>query len=119
MGLTYVRAKLSNPADPQRSMKRKLLVDSGAFYSVISKRVLEHLGIHPYTRETFTLADGSRIHRDVGGVLFTIDGHTALSPVIFGERGDTALIGVLVLEALGLTIDPRTGRLKRVPLLLV
>lgn len=119
MGLTYIIAQISHVQKPAIQVKKKLLVDSGAFYSVVPAQVLKKLGVRPYTRETFTLADGMQIDRDVGVVLFRVNGHVGSTPVIFGERTDTPLLGVLALEAMGLTLDPRTGKLKKIPLLLV
>jgi hypothetical protein len=54
----------------------------------------------------FTLADGSTVRRDIGECHLTLsqgDGHT---PVILGEPGDQALLGVVTLEELGLVFDP-------------
>jgi hypothetical protein len=47
---------------------------------------------------TFALADGTLIDRDVSECHITLpqgDGHT---PVILGEAGDEALLGVVTLE---------------------
>lgn len=95
------------------------MADSGALYSIVPKGVLKAIGVRPYATETFTLADGSTIKRDVGNVFLRINGRQAPSPVIFGERGDGLLLGVIALESLGLTIDPRTGKLRSTPLFLM
>jgi len=52
------------------------------------------------------LADGSTIERDVSECHVALahgDGHT---PVILGEPGDEALLGVVTLEILGLVLHP-------------
>src|SRR5437870_758943 len=119
MGITYVNVSIANPANPARSRRKKLLADSGALYSIIPKEILRAIGIKPYGSETFTLADGSDIQRDVGTAFLRINGRKASSPVIFGEKNEGALLGVIALESLGFSIDPRTGKLKPTPLFLM
>ena len=119
MGLTYVNVSIANPINPKRLKRKKLLADSGALYSIIPKQILRSIRIRPYATETFTLADGSTITREVGAVFLGINGRKAPSPVIFGEKNDGALLGVIALESLGFTIDPRTGKLKPTPLFLM
>ena len=38
--------------------------------------------------------------------------------MIFGEEGDSTLLGVLTLEALGLMLDPLRRELKPLPMML-
>jgi len=119
MGITYVNVSIANPTNPARSKRKRLLADSGTLYSIIPKEVLRAVGIKPYGSETFTLADGSEIERDVGTVFLRINGRKAPSPVIFGEKKDVALLGVIALESLGFSIEPRTGKLRPTPLFLM
>jgi aspartyl protease family protein len=119
MGITYVTVSITNPANLARSRRKKLLADSGALHSIIPKQLLRSVGIKPYGRETFPLGDGSDIQRDVGTAFLHIKGRKAPSPVIFGEKSDGALLGVIALESLGFSIDPRTGKLRPTPLFLM
>ena len=119
MGLTYVNVSIANPSNLKRARKKKLLADSGALYSIVPKEVLRAIGIRPYGSGTFTLADGSTIRRQVGNAFLQIDGRQALTPVIFGEKGDGSLLGEIALESLGFSIHPRTGKLRSAPLLLM
>ena len=118
MGLTYLEADISNPAKPKRRMRVEFLIDTGALYSVIPGSVLRSLGIRPHSRRTFILADGSKVTRRIGGVLFRFDGRKGESPVIFGQRGDSVLMGSVSLEALGLMIDPLKRELRPLPMML-
>ena len=118
MGLTYVNVTIANPTNLKRKRRRKLLADSGALDTIVPKEVLKAVGVKPYGTETFTLADGSTIRREVGNAFLQIDGRQAPSPVIFGEKGDGPLLGVIALESLGFTINPRTGKLVSSPLFL-
>jgi predicted aspartyl protease len=89
-----------------------MLVDSGAYSSVVPAPILRDLGVRPSGTDVFTLADGRRIRRRVGAVWFRIGQRRAASNVIFGHRGDETLLGVVALEELRLTLDPRAGQLR-------
>ena len=118
MGLTYVQASIANPARPRRSARLKFLVDSGALYSVVPTPVLRRLGIKPGKTKSFILADGTEIKRSLGQALFRMNGDEAASPVIFGEEGDSTLLGSVSLEALGLMLDPFKRELRPLPMIL-
>ena len=118
MGLTHIEASISNPAKPKRSVRLSFLVDSGALYSVVPASVLRKLGVKAHSRHVFTLADGSRITRRMGDVLFRLDGRQGASPVIFGEKDDSTLLGSVSLEALGFLLDPLKRELRPLPMLL-
>jgi clan AA aspartic protease len=120
MGVLSVRVQVANPSNGEHAIEQELLVDTGAYMSVLPRAVLEQLGIRPVTRRPFGLADGkTRIERDVGGALFTYGEYAGVSPVVFGEESDKSLLGVLTLEALGLTVDPVKGELKPVEMFLL
>jgi predicted aspartyl protease len=118
MGLTYIEATIANPARPRRQTRLKFLVDSGALYSVVPAPRLRRLGIKPGRRKSFILADGTEIKRSLGQALFRMNGEEAASPVIFGEEGDSVLLGSVSLEALGFILDPLKRVLRPLPLLL-
>lgn len=118
MGLTHIKARITNPANPRKSADVQFLVDSGAAYSVVPAAMLKRLGIRPSSKRTFILADGSSVERKMGNALFRLDGHEGASPVIFGEKDDSTLLGVVSLEALGMILDPLKRELRPLPMLL-
>lgn len=118
MGLTYIEASIANPARPRRSARVKFLVDSGAQYSVVPVPVLRHLGIKRGKTKTFILTDGTEIKRSLGEARFSLDGEEGTSPVIFGEEGDSTLLGGISLEVLGFMLDPFKRELRPLPMLL-
>lgn len=118
MGFTYASLEVVSPAQRERSVRLRLLVDSGAFYSVIPKTVLLKLGIEPEKKERFKLVNGKMIYRRVGNVLFRLGNRLRAAPVIFGEKGDRRLLGVVALEALGMQLDPVHKRLRPTEMLL-
>jgi predicted aspartyl protease len=118
MALTYIRASIANPARPQRSARVKLLVDSGALYSVVPASVLRRLGIKPGRRKSFILADGTVAKRPLGQALFRLIEEEVASPVIFGAAGDSILLGSVSPGALGLMLDPLQRELRPLPMML-
>ena len=106
MGLTTIDAKVFNPADPSRKVELNFTVDSGAGYSVVPAAALQHLGIEPHTTKRFYLANGDGIERRMGIAGFEYLGEVTAAPVIFGEEGDSALMGVTTLEGFGFVLDP-------------
>lgn len=118
MGLTVLSIEIGNPANPSVTERLEFLVDSGAVYSVVPTPVLVKLGIQPLTEETFRLADGSKITRKKGGALFKYGDRIGVADVIFGEEGDSVLLGAFTLEALGLSLDPLRRELKELPMIL-
>ncbi len=118
MALTHISVRIGNPARPTRFAHVKFLVDSGAIYSVVPARTLERLGVKPHSRRTFLLADGSEMTRQMGDAVFRLDGRQGASPVIFGEKGDHALLGAVTLESLGMLLDPLRRELRPLPMVL-
>jgi clan AA aspartic protease len=118
MGLTYIQGTIVNPARPRRSARLKFLVDSGALYSVVPGTLLRRLGIKPGSTRSFILADGTQVKRSIGQALFRIHGDEGASPVIFGEEGDSVLLGSVSLEALGFMLDPLKRELRPLPMVL-
>jgi predicted aspartyl protease len=118
MGLTVLMVEVGSPAMPDVTEKLDFLIDSGAIYSVVPTPVLERLGIKPFTEQEFRLADGSKIVRKKGGALFKHGDRIGVADVIFGEEGDSQLLGAFTLESLGLALDPLRRELKPLPMIL-
>jgi len=118
MGLTVLEVEVGNPANPDVTEEVELLVDSGAIYSVVLTPILERLGIRPITEQQFRLADGSKIIRKKGGAVFKYGDRIGVADVIFGEEGDSTLLGAFTLEALRLSLEPLRRELKPLPMVL-
>jgi len=118
MGLTVLEIEVGNPANPEVTEKVEFLIDSGAIYSVVPTPILKKLGIKPLAEQEFRLADGTKIVRKKGGALFKYGERIGVADVIFGEGGDSLLLGAFTLEALGLSLDPLRRELKQLPMIL-
>ena len=89
----------------------RMLVDTGATFSVIPKALARELGIAPSRHSMMvTLADGRRRRWPFGLALFRIGDREVGSTLLVGDVAEP-ILGVETLEALGLAVDPRKGRL--------
>jgi len=116
MGIAYVEGLVKGPADKEETVR--FLVDSGARYSLLPKAVWEAFELKPQRKVSFTLADGTTIERSVSEALISFPQGEAHTPVILGEEGDEALLGVVTLEILGLVFNPFDRTLRPMRMLL-
>lgn len=96
----------------------RFLVDSGATYTLLPHDISIALDLAPKRRVTFTLADGTAVERAVSECHLALpegEGHT---PVILGEPGDQALLGVVTLEILRFILHPFKWTLEPMRMLL-
>jgi len=117
MGITYIEGKVRGPTEVEKEVR--LLIDSGATYSLLPQEVWQAIGLSPKREHTFTLADGSTITRKVSECHLTLpqgEGHT---PVVLGEADDEAVLGVVTLGILGLVFNPFKRVLQPMRMLLV
>jgi clan AA aspartic protease len=111
MGLTTVVLEVASTDKKSKKIKAEFMVDSGSFYTVLPKRLVIKLGIKPEFDQQFSLADGTNIKRQIGNAFITFQDKRIAAPVILGEKEDTALMGALTLENLGLILNPFTRKL--------
>jgi hypothetical protein len=64
------------------------------------------------------LTNRTKIVRKKGIALFKYGERVGGADVILGEDGDSVLLGVFTLEALGLVLDPLRRELKPLPMVL-
>lgn len=104
MGITYIHGEVTGPKKKRATVQ--FLVDSGASYTLLPEKTWRHIGLRPKRSMSFSLADGTQVKRSLSECRITLpqgEGHT---PVILGEPGDEALLGVITLEEFGLVLNP-------------
>lgn len=116
MALTYVEGVVRGPTGRTREIR--LLVDSGATYSLLPHEVWTAIGLTPRRTVSFTLADGTVVERQISECYLILPQGEAHTPVILGQPGDEALLGVVTLEILGLVLNPFTRELQPMRMLL-
>ena len=111
MGITFTKARLSNPRRPDiAEIEIELLVDSGALFSVVPASILAALGVARKQLE-FTLADGTHVAYDVGEVNFAVGDLDATSKVVFAPEGSDAAPRRRRTRDLALMLNPVTREL--------
>ena len=118
MGLASVNIEIANPSELSMTETVELLVDSGAYLSVVPREILEGLGIRPHSERRLRLADGSVIVRERGTASSKYGERIGGADVIFGNPGDAHLLGAIALESLGLGLDPIRRELVDIPTVL-
>ena len=95
----------------EKSVKVRMLVDTGATFSIIPKALAKAIGVRPRGLPyTLTLADGRRVRCASDIVGYRIGKREAPGVILIGDVAEP-LLGVETLEALGLAVDPRKERL--------
>lgn len=106
MGMFEVKAKVFSLRDETKERELELIVDTGTSLPVIPRAVAATLDIHAVERRVFTLEDRAQIERDVAWAGISTTGRTCATRALLGDADDVALLGAIVLEALGLEVDP-------------
>jgi clan AA aspartic protease len=104
MGLTYIEGVVTGTKNKKTTLQ--FLVDSGAKYTLLPEKVWKSLALKPKRTMTFTLADGTSVERGISECHIALPQGDCHTPVILGETGDEALLGVVTLEILGLVLNP-------------
>ncbi len=118
MGVTYVAGRVRRADGRGGAIRLRFMVDSGAIYSVLPKKVWQGLKLKSQRTAEFTLADGTTITRGVAECRFEVEGVAATSPVVLGESDDAAILGAVTLETLGLMLNPLSRELLPMRLML-
>ncbi|HEX8356826.1 MAG TPA: aspartyl protease family protein [Segetibacter sp.] len=118
MGITNVIMRVREHRKSENTAELEFLVDSGAVYSLVPGKILDELGIEPYKEMSFSLADGTSIRRRISSAYFKYEGEGGPAPVVYGEEGDTPLLGATTLESMGLVLNPFTRTLHRMRMLM-
>lgn len=115
MGVTHVTVLVRNPAKPRQTWEGLFLVDTGAVDCMVPASRLKRIGLKPKGQRTYELADGTEVKMDIttGDVEFM--GETVGATIIFGPDDAEPILGVTALESVGIAVDPRSQRLKRLP----
>ena len=110
MGTFFMPVEISGP-DNERFETVDALVDTGSTYTMLPASLLTSLGVSPFDRQEFILANGQRVYRDVGEARVRINGEVQNTPVIFGNEDSHSILGAVTLEEFSLAVDPVDRRL--------
>ena len=121
MGLVHTKITLKNAEDmmsvkmgliPEQKIRKvtvNALVDSGAWTMVINESTRKKLGVGTDRVAPGVLADGTKSKYKLSGPLeITWKDRTYIGEALIVPNADENLLGAIPLEALDLTINPRT-----------
>ena len=115
MGLIHVTVTLRSSEKSRKKYEADFLVDTGATDSMAPAKELRRAGIRRRGKMAYELANGSTVEYDFGLVEIEFLGELTSGRVLLGPDGCEPLLGVTALESVGITIDPASQRLKRLP----
>ena len=113
MGLTRVTTTIRRLTGGGKGYTAEFLVDTGAVDCLAPRKALLRAGVQVEGKKVYELADGSPVEMEYGFARIQLMGEETVAPVIFGPEGSEPLLGVLALEGLGISVDPKTRSLKR------
>src|SRR5438045_9746741 len=113
MGLTRVTTTVRRLAGLGKGFSAEFLVDTGAVHCLAPAKALRKAGIKSEGKNIYELADGRPVELEYGFARISLMGEETVSPIIFGPEGSEPILGVLALEGLGISVDPKTRSLKR------
>lgn len=115
MGITQVTASVKNPAQPEKTWEGLFLVDTGSIDCLVPGKYLRQIGLKPKGHRSYELADGSEKKMEVTTADVEFMGEIVGATIIFGKDDAEPILGVTALESVGIEVDPRSQRLKRLP----
>lgn len=108
----WVRIKVANVSDPNRSAEVRAFVDNGSTDSALPAALLQRLGIRPEGAERYEIWGNRTVRRRWGHARFEILGRTGIGKVTFEAETELPMIGATTLEDLGFDIDMGNGGLR-------
>ena len=115
MGLIHVTVTLRATEKSRKKYEADFLVDTAATDCMAPESELRRSGIRRRGRMTYELADGSTVEYDFGLAEIEFMGEVTSGRIVFGPDACEPLLGVPALESVGITVDPASRRLKRLP----
>ena len=111
----YTQVTVKARDDSERTYEGQFLVDTGATDSMAAASALRNIGIRPIGVRRYQLADGSFVEYPFGLAQIEFMEEITAGRIIFGPEDVEPILGVTQLESAGVTVDPVSQTLKRLP----
>src|SRR3954447_18749827 len=106
MSAFHVNVVAVNPQEQQRTTPSvRSLVDTGSELTWLPADVLAAAGIKPVRQRSFATATSQVVQRDVGYAILRAENFETIDEVVFGQPGDSNLLGVRTIEGFGVVVD--------------
>ncbi len=119
MGYVRVKGVIANPFKRDLRIEVEFIADTGAIYTMIPKHIAERLDLEEIDRRRFKIASGEVVEYPVSEAYIVIEGRGVTSLVVIGSEKTPPLLGITTLELLGFQVDPVTGKLKPLELMIL
>ncbi len=119
MEYVRVRGTIANALDHDLKTELEFIVDTGAIYTVITKSIADKVKLTELGRRRFKMADGGVVEFPVSEAYVTIGNDSVTSLVAIADERTPVLLGVTTLELLGLQVDPVSGKLTPLELMIL
>ena len=114
VGFIYVPVSVKAVGGEER-YNAPFLLDTGAIDSMAPGAALQRVGITPVGSKVYELADGRRQEFRFGLAQIEFMGELMAGRIIFGPDDAEPFLGVTALEAAGVSVDPSTQTLRKLP----
>ena len=113
MGTFSLTIEVAKPvAKPQFTRINKVMVDTASEMTWVGENTLRELRIEVRKKDqTFVMANGTQITRDVGYAIIRCGSFETVDEVVFAQPGDYQLLGARTLEGFNAHVDARNKRL--------
>jgi predicted aspartyl protease len=112
VGVGFVRVRvLFGDALRRRVGEVLFLVDTGSFFPIIPLGLAREYGLEALAEVELLLADGRRVRAGVSLAYFRVLDRDGVFQVALMDSPEP-ILGVTVLEGLGVKVDPVTGKLE-------
>ena len=119
LGYVRVYGSVANPLNHGLKAEVDFLVDTGAIYSVVPKKIAEQVKLKELGKRKFRTGSGVA-EMPIAEAYLTVEGEGVTTIVaLSSDENIPILLGVTTLELLGLQVDPVTGKLKPLDLLIL
>ena len=119
IGHVRVKGVIANPFRRDLRVEVEFIADTGTIYTMIPEYIAERLDLKVVDKRKFRIASGEVVEYPVSEAYIIIEDKGVTSLVVIGSEKTPPLLGVTTLELLGFQVDPITGRLKPLELLLL
>jgi len=119
VGYVRVYGIIANPFKRDLRVKKEFIADTGAIYTVITPTIVEKLKLEITDKRRFKIASGEIVEYPISEAYIEVEDKGVTSLVAIGSEKTPMLLGVTTLELLGLQVDPLTGKLKPLELMIL
>ena len=115
MGLTHVKVRIKSLGAQNGAFEQEFLVDTGATDYLVPGSELARIGVQPVGQTSYELANGRVVEYRFGLAEIAFLEEVTAGRVIFGPDNVEPILGVTALESVGVTVDPATRTLRKLP----